>query len=395
MGMLPIAPDGYLPNSIIVALYKELKKTTPVEEKDEDWKPKALTEEQLEELEENEKRKKRKAQSFNQLADAERRRRNVFKRFSIFSMSSRADSEINVDTPPPTPPPSPPHAEEEPPEKPKEIKPLKPIEKLVSIPIIEKPPTPPPREPTPPPPRPQTPLPRFITQFKGQEWFEKFFPDVEPEMFPRPWTVEGFLQILLDLVKKPFDFDTRVHILAAILILHRQGLFTEEAATVVQYSLLALLKEPLSCSSDELDSKHQFLKLCLTLLTSLELFDEHFIIELMTQYITSDIDLRQHVIQILRHEVGLLDPHDYFFKELDTFTTYGIFDNFKKKQEVYQQCREWIDNWKQLFKKHIISLRGKIYRAKKRKCRQGHKKFKSKSKRNPEERTRGNFTSVK
>ena len=53
-------------------------------------------------------------------------------------MSSRADSEINVDTPPPTPPPSPPHAEEEPPEKPKEIKPLKPIEKLVSIPIIEK-----------------------------------------------------------------------------------------------------------------------------------------------------------------------------------------------------------------------------------------------------------------
>ena len=56
MGMLPIAPDGYLPNSIIVALYKELKKTTPVEEKDEDWKPKALTEEQLEELEENEKR---------------------------------------------------------------------------------------------------------------------------------------------------------------------------------------------------------------------------------------------------------------------------------------------------------------------------------------------------
>ena len=45
-----------------------------------------------------------------------------------------------------------------------------------------RPPTPPPREPTPPPPRPQTPLPRFITQFKGQEWFEKFFPDVEPEV---------------------------------------------------------------------------------------------------------------------------------------------------------------------------------------------------------------------
>ena len=56
MGMLPIAPDGYLPNSIIVALYKELKKTSPVVEKDDDWKPKALTQEQLDELEENENR---------------------------------------------------------------------------------------------------------------------------------------------------------------------------------------------------------------------------------------------------------------------------------------------------------------------------------------------------
>ena len=37
-------------------------------------------------------------------------------------------------------------------------------------------------------------------------------------MFPRPWTVEGFLQILLDLVKKPFDFDTRTHILAVSFI---------------------------------------------------------------------------------------------------------------------------------------------------------------------------------
>ena len=97
-------------------------------------------------------------------------------------------------------------------------------------------------------------------------------------------------QCMMDKIQKDHYFPSCFR--QAILILHRQGLFTEEAATVVQYSLLALLKEPLSCSSDELDSKHQFLKLCLTLLTSLELFDEHFIIELMTQYITSDIDLR-------------------------------------------------------------------------------------------------------
>lgn len=54
-GMLPIAPDGYLPNSIVVALYKELKKEEePTEE--EEWKPKMLTQQQLDELEEYSKR---------------------------------------------------------------------------------------------------------------------------------------------------------------------------------------------------------------------------------------------------------------------------------------------------------------------------------------------------
>ena len=49
-GMLPVAPDGYLPNSVIVALYKELKKEEPVKEEKE-WKCVPLTQEQLDELE--------------------------------------------------------------------------------------------------------------------------------------------------------------------------------------------------------------------------------------------------------------------------------------------------------------------------------------------------------
>ena len=56
MGMLPVAPDGYLPNSIIVALYKELKKEEKPVEEETDWKPKGLTQQQLEELEEYNKR---------------------------------------------------------------------------------------------------------------------------------------------------------------------------------------------------------------------------------------------------------------------------------------------------------------------------------------------------
>lgn len=77
-------------------------------------------------------------------------------------------------------PPSEPKPPSLPPPK-REVKPLKPLVKYTkpSAPVDPLPPKPrpvaPQREPTPP--RPETPLPGFVTQFKGAEWFEKFFPD--------------------------------------------------------------------------------------------------------------------------------------------------------------------------------------------------------------------------
>ena len=67
----------------------------------------------------------------------------IFEKFNILSESSSSDREIDIDTPPISPPPPPPHEEAkeespEPPVKSKEIKPLKPIEKLIARPIVEK-----------------------------------------------------------------------------------------------------------------------------------------------------------------------------------------------------------------------------------------------------------------
>lgn len=53
---IPIAPDGHLPNSVVVALYRELRREVTEEEKMEKWKPRMLTAEQLKEL--NEMKKK-------------------------------------------------------------------------------------------------------------------------------------------------------------------------------------------------------------------------------------------------------------------------------------------------------------------------------------------------
>ena len=49
---LPVAPDGFIPNSIVAALYRELRRESSENEKFTDkWKPRELTEEQMAEIE--------------------------------------------------------------------------------------------------------------------------------------------------------------------------------------------------------------------------------------------------------------------------------------------------------------------------------------------------------
>lgn len=49
---LPMAPDGFIPNSIVAALYRELRRESNDNEKFTDkWKPRELTEEQMAEIE--------------------------------------------------------------------------------------------------------------------------------------------------------------------------------------------------------------------------------------------------------------------------------------------------------------------------------------------------------
>lgn len=119
-------------------------------------------------------------------------------------------------------PPSEPKPPSLPPPK-REVKPLKPLVKYTkpSAPVDPLPPKPrpvaPQREPTPP--RPETPLPGFVTQFKGAEWFEKFFPDASEavssqffnQLFPFLFEIglppsDRFLVRFLMVLKVDFNF---------------------------------------------------------------------------------------------------------------------------------------------------------------------------------------------
>ncbi|WAR11385.1 WDR97-like protein [Mya arenaria] len=141
------------------------------------------------------------------------------------------------------------------PSTPGEVKPMKPIKKLVSRPPPPlKPKSPPPvqtipspdvskqtrkaRSPSPMPvttekpttPRPPTPLPGFITQFKGVEWFDKFFSN--ESAIVKPWSLENIVSQLMKLVKT-VEYVYKTPIIEAILILHAQDEFSENVAHIV------------------------------------------------------------------------------------------------------------------------------------------------------------------
>ncbi|KAK3744458.1 hypothetical protein QZH41_012879 [Actinostola sp. cb2023] len=156
-----IAPDGFIPNSVVVSLFKDLKSATPKEDVQTLWKPPALTAEQLAEI--DKRKKKRVPTPEEEEVFQFQPKKKSAKKINRFSEQMKLalrdtptpEHEPLVDllkSPSPTPPPSPTPKEPTPPgtttpkPRPKskrEAKPMKPIEKLVSRP---KPPTPPPNE---------------------------------------------------------------------------------------------------------------------------------------------------------------------------------------------------------------------------------------------------------
>ncbi|XP_048577146.1 uncharacterized protein LOC5521505 isoform X2 [Nematostella vectensis] len=364
-----IAPDGFIPNSVVVSLFKDLKSKELVEET-RVWKPPSLTAEQLAEIEKR-KKKMSKTPDEEPVVPKKKPQKSNFAdqlKLAMWDIPSPEPlPEVDImRSPTPTPPPSPPPKEPTPPPSSnsspvKEIKPKKPIEKFISRP---KPPTPPPptppREPTPPPP-PPTPLPEFITQFKGSLWFEKFYPDAQPDTFPKPWTVSSFVKELLKLLPKCSDYELKTQILAAMMLLNRQEPLGRECSQHMSRVLISELNTPDPPTAHGASVAKQFLKVDMQLLQAMQIYNVSLVAELMGQYIDGDEEVRKFV-QEMFVTIGIHDPGSFFPQELDSFNTQDIVGT-RRKPRVREMCLSWLDAWLSRFKQHIRSLAGKISRA--------------------------------
>ncbi|PFX23697.1 Ribosome biogenesis protein YTM1 [Stylophora pistillata] len=369
--MFVIAPDGFIPNSVVVAMLKDLREEG--KEEADKWKPPQLTAEQLAELE---SRKKKLPKSPESPKGKKERKKLNFARQLQLALRDSPSPEPATDlfkSPTPTPPPSSPPVEPTPPRIPspkKEIKPVRSIEKLISRPKPRtpdptpspSPPPPPPKEPTPtPPPPPPSPLPSFITQFKGTLWFDKFFPNANSETFPRPWTPESFVEILLTLIQKTTDHELKTQICAAIMLLHRQEGLDRQTTEKVNRTMIAELNIPDHPTAHGPSQAKQFLRVALQLSHTMRVYEVSFVAELMAQFIDGDEEIRKFVRELLA-SIGVLDTAGYFAKEMDLFDTTSIPGN-RRKALIKDMCVQWLNKWLGQFRQHIRSLAGKISRA--------------------------------
>ncbi|GFN75135.1 WD repeat-containing protein kiaa1875-like isoform x3 [Plakobranchus ocellatus] len=224
----------------------------------------------------------------------------------------------------------------------------KPITKLISRPPPKAATPPPPRSPTPPPP--PTPLPNFIKQFVGAEWFDKYFPNCNENTMPKPWTADVFVNMIVKLIRIA-DFVHKVGVVDAILSVHAQEGLSGNVEAVVVKTLLAVLNHhtnPPSCAQPD---QRNFILASLRALTVFGIKDKDVLAELMVQFLDGDKDVRSQVVEVLTN-LGLVDPHKQFQKELDSWDIWSI-DEKNHLDELHKMSNQWLDRWMASYKMRI------------------------------------------
>ncbi|XP_078609393.1 uncharacterized protein LOC144880786 isoform X1 [Branchiostoma floridae x Branchiostoma japonicum] len=349
-----INPSGFIPNSILVRLLWPAEEMEKQKKAQEEWKPPTLTAEQLAQIEGSRKKPESVEDEFEDevksWSDEEEEPTPMLSKLMEKARkppTPETEARFLISQVKPTPEPSP---EPPPPPKPKrEIKPRQPIKKLVTRPLTPpKPPTPspppPPKVPTPPPPsppRPLTPLPDFISQFDGTDWYKQFFSD--PKSISKPWTMQSYLNNLLRVLKIA-DWPHKAGILDAITLLHSQENFTN-IADIVKVVLDFLGGPPAPNIRDP--RERPFVESALKLLNALRIQSKEFVLELMALYLENDSELRLLIHRILG-DIGMQDPHRYFYREMDTWTVAG-----ESHAMLKNMAEGWLDTWTGKFKVHL------------------------------------------
>ncbi|XP_013923582.1 PREDICTED: WD repeat-containing protein KIAA1875-like [Thamnophis sirtalis] len=187
---------------------------------------------------------------------------------------------------------------------------------------------------------PQEALPAFVLPFVGQEWFQNLFPEgVRPEM-PLHALVRKLQQSLVTS-----DFHIKTEVLGAITYLEDQ--LEDKAKRWIQYTLFEVLNQEGNTPSLQEKSQEQFILAALRVLLDLDKDSLDLMVELMCCYLLAAPYARA-VFKRMFQELGLQDPHNFFFKEMNSW----MVEMGDPKEAVRKLSREWLEEKIRIFKEH-------------------------------------------
>ncbi|CAM5087797.1 unnamed protein product [Eretmochelys imbricata] len=191
-------------------------------------------------------------------------------------------------------------------------------------------------------------IPSFILQFEDTEWFRQIYPVLSSMDSLRGLSMSGFVRQLLEALLT-VDYSAKTYIVQAILTLHEQ-VGVENGREVCKALLLILNKS----DPPKLQEKMQK-KFVLTSLNALMAFcrdSKELLLELMAYFLHSPISSRQS-IKALFIELGLEDPHRYFYQEMDSWDLSR--EKPVTKAALRRICSQWLEGAMQDFQDHRSS----------------------------------------
>ncbi|XP_067416156.1 WD repeat-containing protein 97 [Emydura macquarii macquarii] len=191
-------------------------------------------------------------------------------------------------------------------------------------------------------------IPPFILQFQNAEWFRQIYPFLSSAGFLQGPRVSGFVRQLLEVLLT-VDYSAKTGIVQAILTLHEQA-GVENSREVCNALLLSLNQS----DPPTLEEKAQK-RFVLTSLKALLTFcrdSKELLLELMAYFLHGPVSSRGS-IKALFIELGLEDPHSYFFKEMDAWDLSR--EKCASKAVLRRVCAQWLEGVMQDFQDHQSS----------------------------------------
>ncbi|XP_066479148.1 WD repeat-containing protein 97 [Tiliqua scincoides] len=178
-------------------------------------------------------------------------------------------------------------------------------------------------------------IPFFALPFKDKGWFKKLF----PEGFPAGMSLIEFLIQLLESLLTA-DLSTKIMLLGAIMFLQEE--LWGEMPKMVCDTLFTILHSQKELLSIQDRSQKRFILTALHVLVRFDPDSQALMVELMSYYLQAPISTRAAIKNMIK-EVGVEDPHSYFYQEMDSWQV----EVDAPHETVREICCQWLEGMSQ------------------------------------------------